>query len=393
DKYRLDIDDMLKAGNIGVPYQIFAVFKERYYQRIAYVNELLEQDFDFTKDEYFNLDRKDETYAKTEDEQNEVWRKYIKSELLSYLLDDKTLEQAKENLTKRYDRYKTSIQQYNSADVYQIFMNSYMESLDPHTSYFNPITAENFDIEMSKSLEGIGARLSKDGDYTVVYSIVPGGPAFKGDELHDNDKIIGVAQGKDGEMIDVVGWRNDDVVQLIRGKKGTLVRLNVIKAEGGLSSKPQVVEIIRDKINLEDARAESKVYEFIKEGKPYRLGVINIPSFYKDFKNAQNGNEDFNSTTRDVEKLIADLKTKEIDGLLIDLRRNGGGALDEAVELTGLFVNHGPVVQVKDYNNRIHQEDDKSNQVLYDGPLTVLTSRLSASASEIFAAAIQDYKR
>ncbi len=393
DKYRLDIDDMLKAGNIGVPYQIFAVFKERYYQRIAYVNELLEKDFDFAKDEYFNLDRKDETYSETEDKQNEVWRKYIKSELLSYLLDDKTLEQAKESLAKRYDRYKTSIQQYNSADVYQIFMNSYMESLDPHTSYFNPITAENFDIEMSKSLEGIGARLSKDGDYTIVYSIVPGGPAFKGDELHDNDKIVGVAQGKEGEMVDVVGWRNDDVVQLIRGKKGTLVRLNVLKAEGGVSSKPQVVEIVRDKINLEDARAESKVYEFIKEGKPYRLGVINIPSFYKDFKNAQSGDKEFNSTTRDVEKLVADLKTKEVDGLLIDLRRNGGGALDEAVELTGLFVNHGPVVQVKDYSNRIHQEEDESNKVLYDGPLTVLTSRLSASASEIFAAAIQDYKR
>ncbi len=393
DKYKFDIDDMLKAGNIGAPYQIFAVFKERYYQRIAYVNELLEQDFDFTKDEYFNLDRKDVAYSETIEEQNEVWRKYIKSELLGYVLDDKTLEKAKENVRKRYDRYKKSIQQYNSADVYQVFMNSYMESLDPHTSYFNPITAENFDIEMSKSLEGIGARLSKEGDYTVVYSIVPGGPAFKGDELHDNDKIVGVAQGKEGEMVDVVGWRNDDVVQLIRGKKGTLVRLNVLKAESGVSSKPQVVEIVRDKINLEDARAESKVYEFIKEGNPYRLGVINIPSFYKDFKNAHNGNKEFNSTTRDVQKLIADLKTKKVDGLLIDLRRNGGGALDEAVELTGLFVDHGPVVQVKDYSNRTHQEDDKSNEVFYSGPLTVLTSRLSASASEIFAAAIQDYRR
>ncbi|MCF6361384.1 MAG: carboxy terminal-processing peptidase [Cyclobacteriaceae bacterium] len=393
DTYKFEIDDMLKAGNIGVPYQIFAVFKERYYQRIAYVNHLLAQDFDFTKDEYFNLERDDVLFCTTTDEQNELWRKYIKSELLSSILNDKTVPEAKEALKKRYTRYQTSIQQYNSADVYQIFMNSYMESLDPHTSYFNPITAENFDIEMSKSLEGIGARLSKDGDYTVVYSIVPGGPAFKGDELHDNDKIVGVAQGEEGEMVDVVGWRNDDVVQLIRGKKGTLVRLSVLKAESGVSSKPQIVEIVRDKINLEDARAESKVYEFVKDGKPYRLGVINIPSFYKDFKNAQSGDEEFNSTTRDVEKLIADLDKKEVDGLLIDLRRNGGGALDEAVELTGLFVDYGPVVQVKDYSNRIHQEDDKSNRVLYNGPLTVLTSRLSASASEIFAAAIQDYKR
>ncbi len=393
DKYRLDIDDMLKAGNLEVPYQIFAVFKERYYERIAYVNELLTKEYDFTKDEYFNLDRKNISYPASVEEQNELWRKYVKSELLSYVLDDKPIEVAKENLGKRYVRYKKSIEQYKSADVYQIFMNSYTESLDPHTSYFNPIAAENFDIEMSKSLEGIGARLSKIGDYTVVYSIVPGGPAFKGDDLHDNDKIVGVAQGEEGEMVDVVGWRNDDVVQLIRGKKGTLVRLNVLRAESGLSAKPEIVKIVRAKINLDEARAESKVYEFSKDGKPYRLGVINIPSFYKDFKNAQNGDKEFNSTTRDVQKLLADLNEKQIDGLLIDLRRNGGGALDEAVELTGLFINNGPVVQVKDYGNKTHQEDDKSNTVVYDGPLTVLTSRLSASASEIFAAAIQDYKR
>lgn len=394
DKYKTEIDDMLKEGDIGVPYQIFAVFKERYYERIAYVNQILKNhEFDFSADEYFEIDREGADYASTSDDQNELWRKYIKSEVLIHILNGKTQEESKEVLVKRYARYQTSIQQYNSADVYQIFMNSYTESLDPHTSYFNPITAENFDIEMSKSLEGIGARLSKDGDYTVVYSIVPGGPAFKGNDLHDNDKIIGVAQGEEGEMIDVVGWRNDDVVQLIRGKKGTLVRLNVLRAEGGVSTKPEVVRIIREKINLEDARAESKVYEFSQNGQPYRLGVINIPSFYKDFKNAHNGNDDFTSTTRDVEKLVADLKTKKVDGLLIDLRRNGGGALDEAVELTGLFVDHGPVVQVKDYGNKTHQEDDKSNEVFYDGPLTVLTSRLSASASEIFAAAIQDYKR
>ncbi len=393
EKYQYQIDDMLKAGNIEVPYQIFAVFKERYYERIAYVNQLLGSEFDFTKDEYFKIDRDNARYSTSIEEQNELWRKYIKSEVLSYVLNDKTQEEAKEVLVKRYKRYQTAIQQYNSADVYQIFMNSYTESLDPHTSYFNPITAENFDIEMSKSLEGIGARLSKEGDYTVVYSIVPGGPAFKGNDLHDNDKIIGVAQGEEGEMIDVVGWRNDDVVQLIRGKKGTLVRLNVLRAEGGVTTKPEVVRIVREKINLDDARAESKVYEFSQDGKPYRLGVIDIPSFYKDFKNAHNGDNNFTSTTRDVKKLVADLKTKDIDGLLIDLRRNGGGALDEAVELTGLFVDHGPVVQVKDYGNKTHQEDDKSNEVFYDGPLTVLTSRLSASASEIFAAAIQDYKR
>lgn len=389
--YKNLVDDMLKQGNLEMPYQIFAVFKERYYERINYVYQLLDTDFDFTKDEYFDIDRENATYPKTVEEQNELWRKYIKNEILVHLLNDQTIDKAKELLKKRYDRYKTALQQYNSADVYQIFMNSYTESLDPHTSYFNPITADNFDIEMSKSLEGIGARLSKDGDYTIVYSIVPGGPAFKGNELHDNDKIIGVAQGEEGEMVDVVGWRNDDVVQLIRGKKGTVVRLNVLKAEDGLAGKPKIVRIVRDKINLDDARAESKVFEFVRDGHTYRLGVINIPSFYKDFKNSNT--DDFNSTTRDVKKLVADLKTKNIDGLLIDLRRNGGGALDEAVELTGLFVNHGPVVQVKDFDGKVHEEEDMSNEVFYDGPLTVLTSRLSASASEIFAAAIQDYKR
>ncbi|MCB0495624.1 MAG: carboxy terminal-processing peptidase [Cyclobacteriaceae bacterium] len=393
EPYRYLVDDMLKQGNLEVPYQLFAVFKERYYERIAYVNELLQHNFDFTKDESFVLDRDSSAYPNSEKEQDELWRKYIKNEVLTYVLNGKTQDEAKEILTKRYDTYKTAMQQYKSQDVYQIFMNSYTESLDPHTSYFNPITAENFDIEMSKSLEGIGARLSKEGDYTIVYSIVPGGPAFKGNELQDNDKIIGVAQGDDGEMVDVVGWRNDDVVQLIRGKKGTVVRLNVLKAEDGITGKPVIVRIVRDKINLEDARAESKVYEFERDGKPYRLGVINIPSFYKDFKDASNGNAEFNSTTRDVKKLIADLKLKGIDGLLIDLRRNGGGALDEAVELTGLFINNGPVVQVKDYEGRIKEEDDDSNSVFYDGPLTVLTSRLSASASEIFSAAIQDYKR
>ena len=393
EPYRYMIDDMLKQGNLEIPYQLFAVFKERYYERIAFVDQLLQNDFDFTKDEYFALDREFSPYPKSTEEQNELWRKYIKNEILIHILNGKTQEEAKQILVKRYDRYKTAMQQYNSSDVYQTFMNSYTESLDPHTSYFNPITAENFDIEMSKSLEGIGARLSKEGDYTIVYSIVPGGPAFKGNELHDNDKIIGVAQGDDGEMIDVVGWRNDDVVQLIRGKKGSVVRLNVLKAEDGIAGKPTIVRIVRDKINLEDARAESKVFEFVRDGRTYKLGVINIPSFYKDFKDASDGNEEFNSTTRDVKKLIADLEEKGIDGLLIDLRRNGGGALDEAVELTGLFVDHGPVVQVKDFDGKVREEEDKSNEVFYDGPLTVLTSRLSASASEIFAAAIQDYKR
>lgn len=393
DRYRLSIDDSLKRGSLSVPYQIFAVFKQRYYERLQHVDALLEKGFDFTKDEYFKVDRDSVDWLSTPEKLDETWRKYVKNEMLSLKLSGKSDSAAVSVLKKRYKRFRTIIQQYKSEDVYQVFMNSFTEALDPHTSYFSPITAENFDIEMSKSLEGIGARLSKDGDYTIVVSVVPGGPAFKSNLIHENDKIVGVAQGDAGEMVDVVGWRNDDVVQLIRGKKGTVVRLNVLKAEDGASAMPFVVRIVRDKINLEDARAESKVVSFKHEGKPYTLGVITIPSFYKNFKDAREGDKEYNSTTRDVKKLITDLKEKHINGLLIDLRRNGGGALDEAIELTGLFIKNGPVVQVKDFGGRIEEENDESGSVFYDGPLTILTSRLSASASEIFSAAIQDYKR
>ena len=394
DKYKFYIDDYLKSGNLDAPYQIFAVFKERYYQRIAFIKQMLNtNNFDFTLDEEFVYDRDEMNWVADENELNNVWRRYIKNELLNLKLSGKEMDDAIEVLDKRYDRYQTVIQQYNSSDVYQVFMNSFTEAYDPHTSYFNPITAENFDIEMSKSLEGIGARLTKDGDYTIVVNVIPGGPAFKLDNIHDNDRIVGVAQGEDGEMIDVVGWRNDDVVQLIRGKKGTTVRLNILEAEDGANALPKEIIIVRDEINIEDTRAESKVYDFSRQEGGYKLGVITIPSFYKDFKNARGGNDDFNSTTRDVRKLVADLMEKEVDGIMIDLRRNGGGALDEAIELTGLFIKEGPVVQVKDYQGRISKENDKSGTVLYDGPLAVLTSRLSASASEIFAAAIQDYNR
>ena len=394
DKYRFYMDDYLMAGNLDAAYQIFAVFQERTYQRLAIVRDLLKANhFDFSIDEEFIFDREDLEWLNTEEDLNEVWRKYIKNQLLSLKLSGKTTEEAIDILDKRYDRYQTVIEQYNSADVYQVFMNSFTEAYDPHTGYFNPITAENFDIDMSKSLEGIGAMLSKDGDYTIVVSVVPGGPAFKGDELHDNDRIVGVGQGLDGEIVDVVGWRNDDVVQLIRGKKGTTVRLSILEAEDGATATPKTIVIVREKINIENARAESKVYNFSHENETYKLGVISIPSFYKDFNNARNGNDEFNSTTRDVRKLIVDLNEQEVDGIMIDLRRNGGGALDEAIELTGLFIKDGPVVQVKNYEGRVSQEKDESGSVFYDGPLAVLTSRLSASASEIFAAAIQDYKR
>lgn len=394
DKYRFYMDDYVQQGNLDAAYQIFAVFQERAYERLATTKRLLEENkFDFTLDEEFVYDRDDLDWLASEEELDDAWRKYLKYQLLSLKLSGKSIEDAIDILQKRYDRYQTVIEQYKSADVYQVYMNAFTEAYDPHTGYFNPITAENFDIEMSKSLEGIGAMLSKDGDYTIVVSVVPGGPAFKSDQIHDNDKIVGVGQGDEGEIVDVVGWRNDDVVQLIRGKKGTVVLLSILKASDGVNAKPQTVRLVRDEINIEDARAESKVYEFKHDNDIFKLGVITIPSFYKDFKNARNGNGEFNSVTRDVKKLVVDLQEQEIDGLMIDLRRNGGGALDEAIELTGLFIENGPVVQVKNYEGKTSQEKDVSFETLYDGPLAVITSRVSASASEIFAAAIQDYKR
>lgn len=394
DKYRFYMDDYVQQGNLDAAYQIFAVFQERAYQRLATTKLLLENnDFDFTLDEEFVYNRDSLDWVTTEEELDDAWRKYLKYQLLSLKLSGKSTTDAIDVLEKRYERYQTVIEQYKSADVYQVYMNAFTEAYDPHTGYFNPITAENFDIEMSKSLEGIGAMLSKDGDYTIIVSVVPGGPAFKSDKIHDNDKIIGVGQGDDGEIVDVVGWRNDDVVQLIRGKKGTVVLLSILKASDGVNATAKTVRLVRDEINIEDARAESKVYEFQHDNDVFKLGVITIPSFYKDFKNARDGNQEFNSVTRDVRKLVADLQEQEIDGLMIDLRRNGGGALDEAIELTGLFIENGPVVQVKDYEGKTSQENDVSFETLYNGPLAVLTSRVSASASEIFAAAIQDYKR
>jgi carboxyl-terminal processing protease len=393
NKYQLFMDDYLVQGNLDAAYQIFAVFQERAYERLATTKALLAADeFDFTLAEDFVYKRDSLDWLETKEELDDAWRKYLKYQLLSLKLSGKSREDAIEVLQKRYERYQTVIEQYKSADVYQVYMNAFTEAYDPHTSYFNPITAENFDIDMSKSLEGIGAMLSKDGDYTTVVSVVPGGPAFKSEQIHDNDKIIGVGQGDDGEIIDVVGWRNDDVVQLIRGKKGTVVLLSILKASDGINATPKTIRLVRDEINIEDTRAESKVYEFLHNDDIFKLGVITIPSFYKDFKNARDG-KDFNSVTKDVRRLITDLKTQDIDGLMIDLRRNGGGALDEAIELTGLFIENGPVVQVKNYEGKTSQENDLSFETIYDGPLAVLTSRVSASASEIFAAAIQDYKR
>jgi carboxyl-terminal processing protease len=273
-------------------------------------------------------------------------------------------------------------------------MNSFTSAYDPHTDYFSPIAKANFQIDMSHSLEGIGARLTQQLDLTKVADIIPGGPAYRSKELMKDDKILGVAQGESGEFIDVIGWRLDDVVQKIRGQNGTTVRLQILKGNDDLGSAPDTVILVRDKIKLEESTAKSEVLSISEGKKTYQLGVISIPNFYIDFEEMNKGVKDYTSTTRDVKKLITELQTKKVDGIMIDLRYNGGGSLQEAIELTGLFIPKGPVVQVRNTDQSIDiMEDEDGGNVFYDGPLAVLTNRYSASASEIFSGAIQDYKR
>ena len=293
---------------------------------------------------------------------------------------------------KRFSNRLTRSRQTNNEDVYQLYMNSFTKTYDPHTQYFSPRTSENFNINMSLSLEGIGAVLQLEDEYTKVVSLVTAGPADKAGILKPNDKIVGVGQGTDGEMVDVIGWRLDEVVQLIRGRTDTVVRLDIIPASEG-DADPRIISIVRSKVELEEQSAQSEVIELEQFGAPRKIGVVSIPTFYIDFQALQKGDRNYKSTTRDVKKLIRDLQAQDVDGIVIDLRNNGGGSLQEAKLLTGLFIDRGPTVQIRSKSNRVDILDDRDISIIYDGPLAVLVNRLSASASEIFAGAIQDYER
>ncbi|MDA1122365.1 MAG: carboxy terminal-processing peptidase [Bacteroidetes bacterium] len=392
-KYRTQLDDYLKEGNVDVPFQIFRIYRERLYERINKILSLLETEIDFTLDEYYDLDREDADWAENRNELDEVWFKIIKSQALSLKLGGKDWEGIQETLIKRYERYEKTISKYSSDDVFQIFMNSFSETFDPHTNYFSPRSSEEFKITMSLSLEGIGARLNNPNDYITIVEIIPGGPAYKSKKLYKDDRIIGVAQENDKEFTDVFGWRTEDAVQLIRGAKGTMVKLQILPHDAPVSSEPSIVALVRDKIKLEEQSAKKEVIPISKNNQLYKLGVILVPSFYIDFEAANAGDSDYRSTTRDVRKLVEELKDEGVDGIMIDLRYNGGGSLQEASELTGLFIPNGPVVQVRNSNGRIDVQRDNDRSVTYDGPLAVMVNRFSASASEIFAGAIQDYKR
>lgn len=393
EEYRYKLDDNLNDGNLLPFYDIFDLYRDRMQARVDYIDTILSAGFDYTIDEEFHANRDDFDWAETYNDLNELWRKRIKNDALSLKMNGKEWEDITKNLSKRYENYERLLSQYNSEDVFQLAMNSYSGAIDPHTNYLSPISSENFNIEMSLSLEGIGARLMSEDGYTKIVEIIPGGPAFKSKVLQADDRIIAVAQGEDGEFVDVVGWRITDVVQLIRGPKESIVRLQVLPAEGGLDATPIEISLVRDKIKLEDQAAKSEILEITNEGLPYKVGVITIPKFYTDFEGQRKGEKDYKSTSRDVKKLLEELNTENVDGVIIDLRNNGGGSLTEAVEVAGLFIEKGPVVQVKDMDNNVDIVNDPDPDIIYGGPIAVLVNRFSASASEIFAGAIQDYQR
>jgi len=394
DKYRNTFDDSLMKGRLEPAYEIFKLFRAKVERRIAYALQLLDHHpFDFERREDYRFDREEAPWAADEEELDDLWRKRVKNDLLTERLDATESEPLdRDRLVKRYEGIRNRVQQMKSGDVFQAFVNAMTLSIEPHTSYMSPEISENFDINMRLSLQGIGAVLRADDGYTKILNTVVGGPAARSGKLHAGDFIVGVAQGDEGSMEDVIGWRLQDVVELIRGAKGSTVRLNVIPKSEGRNGRARELALVRDTIKLEDKAAKSEVLEGPELG-GLRIGVIDIPAFYRDFAGQAAGKRNFRSTTRDVRGLLADLESQSVDGVIIDLRQDGGGSLAEATELTGLFIPKGPVVQIKDASGNVEIEKDADPEQVYSGPLVVLVNRNSASASEIFAGAIQDYGR
>ncbi|UVW26925.1 carboxy terminal-processing peptidase [Massilia sp. H6] len=389
---RTKMDDAINNENLTVPFAIYNLYQQRFGERMAYARQLLKTTPDFSLNETLQLDREKAPYAKSEEEIRELWRKRVKNDWLRLKLAGKDDKGIRETLDKRYDNYVGRIRKLNNEDVFQMFMNAYATAIEPHTNYLGPRSADNFDIAMRLSLEGIGAVLQTRDEYTIIREIVPGSPAAMSGKLKVGDRIVGVAQGG-GVFTDVLGWRLDDVVQLVRGQKGTTVRLDVLPGDAGPDAKPVAVSMVRKKISMEEQAAKKSIIEVKDGGVKRRVGVISLPTFYLDFEARRRGDKDFRSATRDVARILAELKKDKVDNVLIDLRNNGGGSLTEAIELTGLFIDKGPVVQQRDAQGRIEVESDMQAGLSWDGPMGVLINRGSASASEIFAAAIQDYGR
>ena len=389
---RTKMDDAINNENLTVPFAIYNLYQQRFGERMAYARQLLKTTPDFSLNETLQLDREEAPYAKSEEEIRDLWRKRVKNDWLRLKLAGKDDKGIRETLDKRYDNYVGRIRKLNNEDVFQMFMNAYATAIEPHTNYLGPRSADNFDIAMRLSLEGIGAVLQTRDEYTIIREIVPGSPAALSGKLKVGDRIVGVAQGT-GAFTDVLGWRIDDVVQLVRGEKGSTVRLDVLPGDAGPDAKPLTVSMVRKKISMEEQAAKKSIIEVKDGGVKRRVGVISLPTFYLDFEARRRGDKDFRSATRDVARILAELKKEKVDNVLIDLRNNGGGSLTEAIELTGLFIDKGPVVQQRDAQGRIEVESDLQAGLSWDGPMGVLINRGSASASEIFAAAIQDYGR
>lgn len=396
EPYRTVMDDELPKGNLRAGYAIFNRFQERLINRLENVIAQLDAQvatMDFSRDEAYALDLEDREWAADNQQLDERWRKQVKNQVLRLRLADKASEDIVPTLKKRYTNQLKRIRQYNSQDVFQVYANALAQLYDPHTNYLSPRRSENFNINMSLSLEGIGAVLQMEDEYTKVARLITKGPADKQGELKPSDRIVGVGQGNKGDIEDVIGWRLDEVVEKIRGPKDTTVRLEVIPAKSKTADERKVITIVRNKVKLEEQSAQKKVLEIPRGDTLIKLGVIDIPAFYIDFDAYRRGDKDYKSTTRDVRNILEELKAEDVDGIVIDLRSNGGGSLQEANELTGLFIEFGPTVQIRYSNRRVSRQGKRIPGAYYDGPLVVLVDRLSASASEIFAGAVQDYER
>lgn len=396
DKWKTQFDDFLKSGDLDPGFIIYKRYLDRVKSRLDFALAELNkgvENIDFTVKETLLVERKDAPWLKNKAELDDLWRKRVKDEVLRLKIAGKEPKAIQELLTKRYKNQLSRLDQTRAEDIFQAYINTFAQSYDPHTNYLSPDNAENFDINMSLSLEGIGAVLQSDNDQVKIVRLVPAGPAAKTKQVAPADKIIGVAQG-DKEMVDVIGWRLDEVVKLIRGPKGSVVRLEVIPASNAPNDQTsKIVPITREAVKLEEQAAKKSVLNLKQDGRDYKLGIIEIPAFYLDFKAFRAGDPEYKSTTRDVKKLLTELQKEKVDGVVIDLRNNGGGSLQEATELTSLFIDKGPTVLVRNSDGRVDVLEDENPGAFYKGPLALLVNRLSASASEIFAGAMQDYHR
>jgi carboxyl-terminal processing protease len=393
DQFRSTLDDDFRNGDLSAPFYIFNVYLKRYNEWVEVSLANLKNKHNYNSNDTYVYDREKLPWVASRAAMDEVWQKRLKYEMINLQIAGTAEAKNIETLNKRYQNLKSQVTKINNQDVFQTLMDALTETIDPHTNYFNPSNAAAFNEDMARSFDGIGARLSLENEVVKIAEIIPGGPAFKSKLLSAGDRIVAVAQGA-GEFEDIIGWRIDNSVAKIKGPKGTTVRLKVIPVGQELSAKPVIISLVREKIILEDQSAKKTVKTVQSNGKPYKIGVISVPAFYADFKAASAGDPNYKSTTRDVRLLIDTLKNRDkVDAIVMDLRSNGGGSLVEAIDLTGLFIDRGPVVQVKDLKGRIEVTEDTNPGVAWDGPFGVMVDRLSASASEIFAGAIQDYGR